>query len=80
MRLDLCAEGIRLARVLAELMPGEPEAQGLLALLLLLHVPDMYMFQIYLLPINLGFIIYFTSMIIRHAFRDRHSAYPSGLR
>ena len=37
MRLDLCAEGIRLARVLAELMPDEPEAQGLLALLLLLH-------------------------------------------
>jgi RNA polymerase sigma-70 factor, ECF subfamily len=37
LRLDLCAEGIRLARVLAELMPDEPEAQGLLALLLLLH-------------------------------------------
>jgi RNA polymerase sigma-70 factor, ECF subfamily len=37
MRLGLCAEGIRLARVLAELMPDEPEAQGLLALLLLLH-------------------------------------------
>jgi len=37
MRLDLCAEGIRLARVLAELMPDEPEAQGLLALLLLVH-------------------------------------------
>jgi RNA polymerase sigma-70 factor, ECF subfamily len=37
LRLDLCAEAIRLARVLAELMPGEPEAQGLLALLLLLH-------------------------------------------
>ncbi len=37
MRLDLCAEGIRLGRVLAELMPDEPEAQGLLALLLLLH-------------------------------------------
>ena len=37
MRLDLCAEGIRLARVLAGLMPDEPEAQGLLALLLLLH-------------------------------------------
>ena len=36
-RLDLCAEGIRLARVLAALMPDEPEAQGLLALLLLLH-------------------------------------------
>jgi RNA polymerase sigma-70 factor (ECF subfamily) len=36
-RLDLCAEGIRLARVLAELMPDEPEVQGLLALLLLLH-------------------------------------------
>jgi RNA polymerase sigma-70 factor, ECF subfamily len=37
LRLDLCAEAIRLARLLAELMPGEPEAQGLLALLLLLH-------------------------------------------
>ena len=36
-RLDLCAEAIRLARVLAELMPDEPEARGLLALLLLLH-------------------------------------------
>jgi RNA polymerase sigma-70 factor, ECF subfamily len=37
MRLDLCAEAIRLGRVLAELMPDEPEAQGLLALLVLLH-------------------------------------------
>jgi len=37
LRLDLCAEGVRLARVLAELMPDEPEALGLLALLLLLH-------------------------------------------
>ena len=37
LRLDLCAEAIRLARVLAGLMPDEPEAQGLLALLLLLH-------------------------------------------
>ena len=37
MRLDLCAEAIRLARVLTELMPDEPEVQGLLALLLLLH-------------------------------------------
>jgi RNA polymerase sigma-70 factor, ECF subfamily len=37
LRLDLCAEAVRLARVLAELMPDEPEAQGLLALLLLLH-------------------------------------------
>jgi RNA polymerase sigma-70 factor (ECF subfamily) len=37
MRLDLCVEGLRLARVLAELMPDEAEAQGLLALLLLLH-------------------------------------------
>jgi RNA polymerase sigma-70 factor (ECF subfamily) len=36
-RPDLCAEAIRLARVLAGLMPDEPEAQGLLALLLLLH-------------------------------------------
>jgi RNA polymerase sigma-70 factor, ECF subfamily len=37
LRLDLCTEGIRLARVLAGLMPDEPEAHGLLALLLLLH-------------------------------------------
>ena len=37
LRLDLCAEAVRLARVLAELMPDEPESQGLLALLLLLH-------------------------------------------
>jgi RNA polymerase sigma-70 factor, ECF subfamily len=32
---DLCSEAIRLARVLATLMPGEPEVAGLLALLLL---------------------------------------------
>ncbi len=36
-RLDLCEEAIRLARVLAELMPDEPEVLGLLALLLLTH-------------------------------------------
>jgi RNA polymerase sigma-70 factor (ECF subfamily) len=34
-RPDLCAEGIRLARLLTNLMPDEPEAVGLLALLLL---------------------------------------------
>ncbi|HEX4359861.1 MAG TPA: RNA polymerase sigma factor [Pseudonocardia sp.] len=34
-RAELCAEAIRLGRVLAELMPDEPEVQGLLALLLL---------------------------------------------
>ncbi|HEY3834399.1 MAG TPA: RNA polymerase sigma factor [Acidimicrobiia bacterium] len=34
-RAELCAEAIRLARTLAELMPDEPEALGLLALLLL---------------------------------------------
>lgn len=34
-RDDLCAEAIRLARLVAELMPDEPEALGLLALLLL---------------------------------------------
>ena len=34
-RTDLCSEAIRLARLLVELMPGEPEAQGLLALMLL---------------------------------------------
>jgi RNA polymerase sigma-70 factor, ECF subfamily len=35
MREDLCAEAIRLGRVLAELLPGEPETLGLLALMLL---------------------------------------------
>jgi RNA polymerase sigma-70 factor (ECF subfamily) len=35
LRDDLCAEAIRLARLLVELMPDEPEATGLLALLLL---------------------------------------------
>ncbi len=34
-RTDLCAEAIRLARTLATLMPDEPEALGLLALMLL---------------------------------------------
>jgi len=34
-REDLCAEAIRLARVLAELLPNEPEVLGLLALMLL---------------------------------------------
>jgi RNA polymerase sigma-70 factor (ECF subfamily) len=33
--VDLCAEAIRLARILASLMPDEPEVQGLLALMLL---------------------------------------------
>ncbi len=35
-RADLCVEAIRLARLLAELMPDEPEVLGLLALLLLI--------------------------------------------
>ncbi|MGI5192256.1 RNA polymerase sigma factor [Streptomyces sp. CA-288835] len=35
LRTNLCAEAIRLARVLARLMPDEPETLGLLALLLL---------------------------------------------
>jgi RNA polymerase sigma-70 factor (ECF subfamily) len=34
-RQDLCAEAVRLGRVLVELMPDEPEALGLLALMLL---------------------------------------------
>jgi RNA polymerase sigma-70 factor, ECF subfamily len=34
-RRSLCAEAIRLARVLVDLMPAEPEARGLLALMLL---------------------------------------------
>lgn len=35
MREDLCAEAVRLGRLLARLMPDEPEAVGLLALMLL---------------------------------------------
>jgi RNA polymerase sigma-70 factor, ECF subfamily len=34
-RADLCAEAIRLGRLLAELMPDDPEVSGLLALMLL---------------------------------------------
>jgi RNA polymerase sigma-70 factor, ECF subfamily len=34
-REDLCAEAVRLARILVALMPDEPEAHGLLALMLL---------------------------------------------
>ena len=34
MRAELCGEAIRLARVLARLMPDETEARGLLALCL----------------------------------------------
>jgi RNA polymerase sigma-70 factor, ECF subfamily len=36
-REDLCAEAIRLGRLLAELLPDEPEVMGLLALMLLLE-------------------------------------------
>jgi RNA polymerase sigma-70 factor, ECF subfamily len=36
-REDLCSEAIRLGRLLAELMPDEPEVMGLLALMLLIE-------------------------------------------
>jgi RNA polymerase sigma-70 factor (ECF subfamily) len=36
-REDLCAEAIRLGRLLADLMPREPEVRGLLALMLLVE-------------------------------------------
>jgi RNA polymerase sigma-70 factor (ECF subfamily) len=36
-REDVCAEAIRLGRVLAQLMPDDPEVMGLLALMLLLE-------------------------------------------
>ncbi|WRZ94878.1 RNA polymerase sigma factor [Streptomyces sp. NBC_01007] len=36
-REDLCAEALRLGRLLVELMPDEPEALGLLALMLLIE-------------------------------------------
>ena len=36
-REDLCTEAIRLGRVLTELVPNEPEAMGLLALMLLIE-------------------------------------------
>lgn len=35
LRADLCAEALRLGRLLDSLLPGQPEVQGLLALLLL---------------------------------------------
>ena len=35
LRADLCSEAIRLARLVNDLLPGEPEAEGLLALMLL---------------------------------------------
>ncbi|MGE0711388.1 MAG: RNA polymerase sigma factor [Planctomycetota bacterium] len=35
LRVDLCAEALRLGRLLIEQLPDEPEAQGLLALMLL---------------------------------------------
>ncbi len=38
-RVDLSNEAIRLQRALVELMPDEPEAAGLLALMLLGHSP-----------------------------------------
>jgi RNA polymerase sigma-70 factor, ECF subfamily len=37
MRMALCEEAIRLARLLLRLFPGEPEVMGLMALLLLQH-------------------------------------------
>src|SRR5690349_17790887 len=36
-RASLCAEAIRLGRLLADLLPGEPEVIGLLALMLLIE-------------------------------------------
>jgi RNA polymerase sigma-70 factor, ECF subfamily len=44
-RGDLAAEAIRLGRALAELMPHEPEVQGLLALMLLLDARREARFQ-----------------------------------
>ncbi|MFD4368364.1 RNA polymerase sigma factor [Rhodococcus sp. NPDC058521] len=40
-REDVCAEAIRLTRLLVELMPDEPEASGLLALMLLTEARRM---------------------------------------
>jgi RNA polymerase sigma-70 factor (ECF subfamily) len=36
-RDELCTEAVRLGRILVDLMPGEPEAKGLLALMLLVE-------------------------------------------
>jgi RNA polymerase sigma-70 factor (ECF subfamily) len=36
-RVELCAEAIRLARLVADLLPAEQEARGLLALMLLIE-------------------------------------------
>jgi RNA polymerase sigma-70 factor (ECF subfamily) len=42
---ELTAEALRLGRALAELMPDEPEVQGLLAMMLLLHARRQARFQ-----------------------------------
>jgi RNA polymerase sigma-70 factor (ECF subfamily) len=44
-RLDLAAEAIRLGRLLAQLMPDEPETHGLLALMLIHHARRAARFQ-----------------------------------
>jgi RNA polymerase sigma-70 factor (ECF subfamily) len=44
-RLDLASEAIRLGRLLAQLMPDEPEAHGLLALMLIHHARRKARFQ-----------------------------------
>ncbi len=44
-RVDLAAEAIRLGRALAELMPDEAEAHGLLALMLINHARSTARFQ-----------------------------------
>jgi RNA polymerase sigma-70 factor, ECF subfamily len=44
-RVDLSAEAIRLGRSLAELMPDEPEAHALLALMLINHARDTARFR-----------------------------------
>ncbi len=44
-RGELAAEGLRLGRALAELMPDEPEAQGLLAMMLLLDARSAARFR-----------------------------------
>jgi RNA polymerase sigma-70 factor, ECF subfamily len=44
-RIDLSAEAVRLARGLVELMPDEPEAHGLLALMLLGHARSAARFR-----------------------------------
>ena len=53
-RDELCSEAIRLGRLLAQLMPQEPEVLGLLAMMLLIHARRRARAAVDGLPVALG--------------------------